>query len=131
MDLGELVESMAAGSPGRLAEAARAVNAPGRPGAALGVVVASRGYPESTEKGSPVESIPQLLARESLIFHASTWRDSAGVLRVGGGRCFTAVGLGDDRNAAAENAYKAARKIRFDGGWFRRDIGRKFMEARP
>lgn len=131
MDLGELVESMTAGSPGRLAEAARTAQAPGRPGAALGVVVASRGYPESTEKGALVEPIPWMPGQQSLIFHASTCRDSAGLVRIGGGRCFTAVGLGDDLGAAAENAYKAAEKIRFDGGWFRRDIGRRFLEARP
>jgi phosphoribosylamine-glycine ligase len=53
------------------------------------------------------------------------------MVRVGGGRCFTAVGLGQDLRAAAVSAYGAAEKIRFDGGWFRRDIGRKFFEARP
>jgi len=131
MDLGELVESMAAGSLGRLAGAAGTVNAPGRPGAALGVVVASRGYPESTEKGALVEPIPQLPGQQSLIFHASTCRDSGGMVRTGGGRCFTAVGLGVDLGAAAMNAYKAAENIRFDGGWFRRDIGSRFYEARP
>ncbi len=131
MDLGELVESMAAGSPGRLAEAARRAKAPGRPGAALGVVVASRGYPESSEKGALVEPIPQLPGEQSLIFHASTCRVSDGTVRIGGGRCFTAVGLGDNLGAAAMNAYQAADKIRFEGGWFRRDIGRKFMEALP
>jgi phosphoribosylamine--glycine ligase len=131
MDLGELVESMAAGSPGRLAEASRTVNAPGGPGAALGVVIASRGYPESSEKGAAVAPIPALPAQQSLIFHASTGRDPSGVIRVGGGRCFTAVGLGDGLGAAAEAAYKAAEKIRFDGAWFRRDIGRKFIEVLP
>jgi phosphoribosylamine--glycine ligase len=131
MDLGELVESMAGRSPGRLAGAAGAVKAPGRPVVALGVVIASRGYPDSTEKGALVEPIPEMPGHESLVFHASTCRDSGGRVRTGGGRCFTAVGLGHDLGAAAENAYVAAEKVRFDGGWFRRDIGRKFFEARP
>ena len=131
MDLGELVESMAARSPGRLANASKTTNAPGKPGAALGVVVASRGYPESAETGARVAPIPELPARQSLIFHASTYRDPDGAVRVGGGRCFTAVGLGDDLGAAAENAYKAAERIHFDGGWYRGDIGGKFMEVLP
>ena len=130
MDLGELVESMAAGSPGRLAAASKIGNAPGRPRAALGVVVASRGYPENAEKGAAVSAVPAP-AHKSLIFHASTSRDPDGVIRVGGGRCFTAVGLGDNLGAAAENAYGAARQIRFDGAWFRRDIGRRFIEVLP
>jgi phosphoribosylamine--glycine ligase len=131
MDLGELVESMAARSSGRLAAASKTANAPGRPGAALGVVIASRGYPESAEKGAAVSPISALPARRSLIFHASTSRGPDGVIKVGGGRCFTAVGLGDDLGAAAENAYKAAEQVRFDGAWFRRDIGRGFMEVLP
>ena len=131
MDLGALVESMAAGSPGRLAEASTTVKAPGRPGAALGVVIASRGYPESAEKGAAVSPIPAIPAHGSLMFHASTSRDPDGVVRVGGGRCFTAVGLGDDLGAAAVNAYRAAEQVRFDGAWFRRDIGRAFMEVLP
>jgi len=131
MDLGALVESMASGSPGRLAQASKTVKAPGTPGAALGVVIASRGYPESAEKGAVVSPNPALPAHGSLMFHASTSRDPEGVVRVGGGRCFTAVGLGDDLRAAAANAYKAAEQVRFDGAWFRRDIGRAFMEVLP
>ncbi len=131
MDLGELVESMAAGSPGRLAQASRTASARGAPGAALGVVIASRGYPESSEKGAAVQPIHELPEQKSHLFHASTSRGSDGVVRVGGGRCFTAVGLGDDLGAAAVNAYKAAEQVQFDGGWFRRDIGRKFIEVLP
>lgn len=130
MDFGALVEAMAVRTPGRLADAAGAANGPGTPGAALGVVVASRGYPDSTEKGALVEPILGMPGNESLVFHASTRRDSTGRVRTGGGRCFTAVGLGHDLGAAADNAYKAARKVRFDGGWYRGDIGRKFFEER-
>jgi phosphoribosylamine--glycine ligase len=132
MDLGDLVEAMAAPSPGRLAEASRRITPPpARPGAALGVVIASRGYPENAEKGAEVAPIPGLPERQSLIFHASTCIGTDGAVRVGGGRCFTAVGLGDDLAAAAQNAYKAAEQIHFDGGWFRRDIGRRFIEVLP
>ncbi len=126
-DLGELVEAMAQGT---LAQAARrfpGIDAPGA-GAALGVVLASRGYPESAEKGAVVEGIAALDEKESLLFHASTIQDPDGRLRAGGGRCFTAVGIGTDLACASRRAYEAAGAVRFDGAWYRRDIGRKFMQ---
>jgi phosphoribosylamine--glycine ligase len=100
-------------------------------GGALGVVVASRGYPESSEKGTLVKSLPTPEEGGALLFHASTTMDSNGDIRTGGGRCFTVVGLGEDLRRAGEHAYAAASRVRFGGAWFRRDIGRKFMEDRP
>jgi phosphoribosylamine-glycine ligase len=125
LDLGELVACMAGGTLARYGgnEQAAAATA-----AALGVVVASRGYPESTEKGSIVEPFEPESGKHSMVFHASTFRGADGKVRTGGGRCFTAVGVGADLRAASRNAYAAAEKVRFDGGWFRRDIGRKFFE---
>jgi phosphoribosylamine--glycine ligase len=141
MDLGEIVEAMAGGTLGRLVNPTRAAKRTpetlGAPAvaaataAALGVVVACRGYPDTSEKGVRVESLPTMPEHQSLVFHASTRRDDQGNVLTGGGRCFTAVGLGHDLGSAAANAYVAAEKVRFDGGWFRRDIGRKFLEARP
>jgi phosphoribosylamine---glycine ligase len=135
-DLGELVQAMAQGSLGRLASETRsAAAAPAAvqagPAAALGVVIASRGYPEGSEKGVAVSPIASPAERDALIFHASTSRDQDGTIRTGGGRCFTAVGLGPNLRAASENAYRAAGQVRFDGGWHRHDIGRKFMEGQP
>jgi phosphoribosylamine---glycine ligase len=122
-DLGHLVEAMAQGTLGRYeAPAERG------PGAALGVVIASRGYPESSEKGAAVAPFDQPPENEALIFHASTVNDPGGTVRTGGGRCFAAVGLGSCLRAASENAYRAAARVRFDGGWHRSDIGKKFIE---
>ena len=138
LDLGELVACMAGGTLARYAGKEQAAAAPvspsgapraaAAPAAALGVVVASRGYPGSTEKGSIVEPFEPGSGEHSMVFHASTFRGTDGKLRTGGGRCFTAVGVGTDLRAASRNAYAAAEKVRFDGGWFRRDIGRKFYE---
>jgi phosphoribosylamine--glycine ligase len=124
LDFGELVEAMAAG---KLAESALAAAGVSPAKAALGVVVASRGYPESSEKGVAVDPLPSLPPEEALVFHASTSRAADGVVRTGGGRCFTVVGLGADLSRASVNAYRAAERVRFDGGWFRRDIGEKFF----
>jgi len=94
---------------------------------ALGVVVASRGYPGSYKKGVKVEPIPPTPERDRLIFHANTQQDRSGNLRTGGGRCFTAVGLGSELLQARIEAYAAAQLIHFDGAWFRPDIGAKIF----
>ncbi|WP_455381666.1 phosphoribosylamine--glycine ligase [Salinispira pacifica] len=94
---------------------------------ALGVVVASRGYPGSYKKGIKVEPIPQTSEKERLIFHASTQHDRSGGLRTGGGRCFTAVGIGSELLQARIEAYAAAQLVRFEGAWFRPDIGAKIF----
>jgi phosphoribosylamine--glycine ligase len=98
--------------------------------------VAGRGYPEAAARGVTVESAPdgpapRGRAQRALLFHASTGRAADGSLVAGGGRCFTAVGLGADLQAASDKAYQTAARVRFDGAWCRGDIGRKFMEARP
>jgi phosphoribosylamine--glycine ligase len=120
-DLGELCEAM---TSGKLADVSPPAS---MPGAALGVVIASRGYPESTEKGARVAPIPAPQGSESVVFHASTLCDAEGIVRTGGGRCFTAVGTGRGLAEAAARAYAAVETVRFEGAWHRRDIGRKFM----
>jgi phosphoribosylamine--glycine ligase len=125
LDLGELMESMASGT---LATCSGLSGAATPAGAALGVVIAGRGYPENAEKGAVVSPIPELPPTDELVFHASTFTGNDGKVRTGGGRCFTAVGLGRDLAAASEHAYRAAPKVCFDGAWYRGDIGKKFME---
>jgi phosphoribosylamine--glycine ligase len=143
LDFGELVQAMAGGTlsdfsvqgeTARSREAALGAPASASPrgdamAAALGIVVASRGYPESSEKGVPVDPIPDIPPEEALVFHASTSRGADGLTRTGGGRCFTVVGRGSDLRAASVNASRAVEKVRFDGGWHRRDIGSKFIPA--
>jgi phosphoribosylamine--glycine ligase len=125
-DFGALIEAMAGGSL-----EAFAPPPPAGSKAALGVVIAARGYPGPTEKGVPVDPLPSFPPEKAVLFHASTSLGEDGRLHAGGGRCFTAVGLGADLRAAADQAYEAAARVRFDGGWYRRDIGRKFIETGP
>ena len=99
------------------------------PGAALGVVIAGRGYPGRSAKGVPVELAAP--PEGSLVFHASTGRDAAGRVVTGGGRCFTVVGLGADLTEAARRAYAAVPGVRFDGCWNRSDIGARFTKGNP
>jgi phosphoribosylamine--glycine ligase len=127
-DLGALVEAMAAGTLRRYASQAAPPAA--APAAALGVVVASRGYPDNPEKGALVDPLPAPPAGDAMVFHAGTTKGPNNDIRTGGGRCFTAVGTGRDLPEASRNAYKAADTVRFDGAWYRRDIGRKFFGGR-
>ncbi len=128
MDFGKVVEAMAGGTLAGFAAAP--VKAPSATRAALGIVVASRGYPESSHKGAAVEIGPSRDDGLTHIFHASTSHDAEGVVRTGGGRCFTAVGMGADLKEASERALEAADRIRFEGAWHRTDIGRKFFGGR-
>jgi phosphoribosylamine-glycine ligase len=134
-EFGELVEALATGTlekrfGQRRAELGRASQG-GRPGAALGVVIAGRGYPDGASARVTVEDLPERLPSDTLLFHASTARDGDGRVTVGGGRCFTVVGIGRDLPEAAARAYASVPLVRFPGGWSRSDIGRKLMEARP
>ncbi len=128
IDFGELTEALASGGLARMAAELRGAAAGSSSAkAALGVVIASQGYPESSRKGVPVEISPGRDDGRTQIFHASTTRDSSGRIVTGGGRCFTVVGLGGDLREASEAAYEAVGRVRFEGGWHRGDIGRKFM----
>ena len=94
---------------------------------AVGVVIASEGYPGSYERGVEVTSLPSAKERMQLVFHASTKRDSEGRTITDGGRCFTVVGIGPNTLVANNRAYQAVPEVVFKGAWWRRDIGQKFL----
>ena len=94
---------------------------------ALGVVVASKGYPDNYKSGIPVKPLPTFPESEVLIFHSATKVNGTGQILTGGGRCFTVVGIGPDLLTSNERAYEAASRIEFEGAWCRRDIGKKFF----
>jgi phosphoribosylamine--glycine ligase len=95
----------------------------------VGVVAASRGYPESSESGHPIlgleraERVPGVA-----VYHAGTaMRD--GVLVTAGGRVLTVVGRGTSYQDAIARAYEGVSEIHFEGMHVRRDIGRKAVES--
>jgi len=89
----------------------------------VGVVLASGGYPEASEKGKIIAGLDEAAALPgTLVFHAgSAERD--GEIVTAGGRVLTVVGSGADYAAARERAYAGVAKIRFDAVHYRRDIG--------
>ncbi|OHD29752.1 MAG: phosphoribosylamine--glycine ligase [Spirochaetes bacterium GWC1_61_12] len=98
-----------------------------RPLTAVGITLAAPGYPGAYPAHIPVQALPASSAN-ALLFHASTLRDAEGQLRTGGGRCFSAVGLGQDYFQAHSRALKLAEAVHFEGVWFRHDIGRAFCK---
>ncbi len=91
---------------------------------ALGVVMAAGGYPGSYETGKVISGLDAVNAETCKVFHAGT-RDDKGQTVTSGGRVLCVVGLGDSVAAAADAAYAAVDTIRYDGAYFRRDIGHR------
>jgi phosphoribosylamine--glycine ligase len=94
---------------------------------AVGVVIASRGYPETAESGQPIEGIDRAEDVPGVsVYHAGTaMRD--GQLVTAGGRVLTVVGRGSEFPEAIARAYAGLVHIHFDGMQFRHDIGRKAL----
>jgi phosphoribosylamine--glycine ligase len=93
-----------------------------------GVVLASRGYPESSESGRPISGIDNAEAIPGVaVYHAGTLQRD-GQIVTAGGRVLTVVGRGDDFPEAVARAYAGVRQISFDGMQYRHDIGRKALK---
>lgn len=91
------------------------------PGAAVGVVLASGGYPGPYEIGVPIAGL-DAVGDDALVFHAGTAAGPDGGPVTSGGRVLTVVGRGTDLAAAREKAYAAAERIAFAGRQLRGDI---------
>ncbi len=94
-----------------------------RPEAALGVVIAARGYPGSYARHTPIGGLDKAAALAGVtVFHAGTdLRD--GHLVSSGGRVLTLVGTAADLRTARDRAYAAVDALDWPGGFCRRDIG--------
>lgn len=117
-DLGVLLEAVARGT---LAD----VPAPESSGAAVGVILASGGYPSSYPKGIPISGLEDSRDARAVVFHAGTALNASGEIVTSGGRVLTVVGLGADIAAARDVAYAAASEITFAGKQFRTDIAQR------
>lgn len=91
--------------------------------AAVCVVLASGGYPESYPRGLPIDGLDEAAAEPGvLLFHAGTARDDDGRTVTAGGRVLGITALGPDLETARERAYAAVAHVRWDGAHHRTDI---------
>ena len=92
------------------------------PEAAVTVVLASAGYPESSSSGDPITGL-EAVGSEIHVTHAATARElSSGQIVTAGGRVLSVTALGTDVVTGREAAYAAADMIQFPGRQLRRDI---------
>lgn len=97
---------------------------------ALGVVMASSGYPENPRKGDVITGLPQGEGEDDHhVFHAGTTLVDGKVVTAGG-RVLCVTALGDTVRVAQRRAYEVADRIQFDGCQMRRDIGFRAIGAR-
>ena len=106
------------------------------PRAACCVVVCSAGYPGKVDAGKPVTGLADAEAaagpgEEVVVFHAGTRTDASGALVTAGGRVFGVTALAADLRRAQALANEAASRIRFEGAFFRRDIGHRVLNRNP
>jgi len=93
---------------------------------ALGVVMASAGYPLQPRKGDAITGLPAE-ADDAMVFHAGTSMDS-GKLVTSGGRVLCVTALGESVKLAQQRAYEVLQDIQFEGAQFRRDIGHRAVK---
>ena len=97
---------------------------------AVGVVLASRGYPAPGPTGLPIRGLDTAEQDERVVvFHSGTRRGEQGEILTAGGRVLTVVGRGASYDEAIDTAYRAVSSISFDGTHYRRDIARRALHA--
>lgn len=111
-DLGVLLHAIATGT-------LAAQDRPTSSGAAVGVVIASEGYPDAYPSGKVISGLGT--AGDAIVFHAGTAWSGEDVVTAGG-RVLCVVGCGETLSAARDLAYTAATGISFEGSWMRSDI---------
>ena len=119
----DLVELCQAALAGKLNE----VTADWDDRAALGVVLASSGYPASASKGGQISGLDNDFPAGTKVFHAGTARQDNDVVTAGG-RVLCVTALGETVLQAQESAYQAVAKINWDGMFYRKDIGHRAIK---
>ncbi|MCB9624489.1 MAG: phosphoribosylamine--glycine ligase [Sandaracinus sp.] len=116
---GSMLELLEGAAKGDLGELATEWDAP----ASMCVVLASEGYPGSYPKGRPIEGLDEAAKVPGVVvFHAGTKAADEGFVTAGG-RVLAVTATGLTLDEAADRAYAAADRIRFEGKQLRRDIG--------
>ena len=114
---GDLLDVLAAAARGELP----GVSVGRTSGAAVTVVLAAGGYPESGDRGSPIGGVAEAEQEGALVFHAGTALQGSQLV-TNGGRVLAVTGRGETVEAARSVAYAATARISFSEAWYRTDI---------
>lgn len=87
---------------------------------ALTLMLVSEGYPEKYEKGKEIKGLNN--TTNSIVFQSGTVKKNTNIL-TNGGRVLTITSFGNNLQEAREKSYKNAKKIDFEGKFYRKDIG--------
>ena len=94
----------------------------------LCVVLCSKGYPDTYQKNILIDNIENLnLDENNFIFHAGTKKENDKIYATGG-RVLNFISLSDNFSKARDEAHQCIRKLNWDGGFYRRDIGYKVID---
>jgi phosphoribosylamine--glycine ligase len=117
----DLVELCLAALGGRL----DGMEADWDPRAALGVVMAAGGYPDTYERGHPIRGLNAVAGlADCKVFHAGTSLVEGEVL-TNGGRVLCVTALGEGVSEAQSNAYAVVQEIGWKDAYYRSDIGHR------
>ncbi len=92
------------------------------------VIMASGGYPKSYPKGIEITGLSNGQLDGVTVYHAGT-KLQDNKLVTSGGRVLGVTALGDTLENALKKSYDAVEKINFEGAHYRRDIGKRALEA--
>ena len=92
------------------------------------VIMASGGYPKSYPKGIEITGLSNGQLDGVTVYHAGT-KLQDNKLVTSGGRVLGVTALGDTLENALKKSYDAVEKIHFEGVHYRRDIGKRALEA--
>ena len=91
----------------------------------VNVVLAAKGYPRIFETGLPIPHCEQL-AKDLLLFQASTYQEGSRLL-TNGGRILNCAALGQTLETAATAVYSTLAHLDFKDFFYRNDIGRELF----
>jgi phosphoribosylamine--glycine ligase len=95
---------------------------------AVCVVMASKGYPGSYQKGQEIEGLDKVKEMQDVVaFHAGTALKDGHVV-TSGGRVLGVTALGNTIEETIKLAYQATSQIHWDGAYHRTDIGKKALK---
>jgi phosphoribosylamine---glycine ligase len=94
---------------------------------AVTVVLASRGYPESSSSGDEITGLRNIDSLEVEVLHAGTAEEN-GKIVTAGGRVLSVTGIGPTAAEARERAYTAAERVEFEGKQMRHDIAARAVD---